>query len=328
MLFALYNTLCERIPETEGSQFGLPISGLDDLWLCVDFKAYPTLLLPAKETDLRPDIVLRSVDVGFSRQCEIQTADNQAQSGCYTIIRLKDDDPDIVRLFMRILEERFCGGDDAFNNAAIAESIQEIAALFSQVGGASRDLIGLWGELFAIAQSVDAEAAIRSWSARKNAKFDFITESFVLDVKTTLSNIPKHRFSMEQLRPAGDYDAFIFSLCVEEVPAGKSVGEMMDMVTDRITDTELRSAFLLQCLVKGGRDIYQSQLRLQAYPEENSYAVFDARDIPVPVVELGSPIDNIRFDVELTQIEPTQNRANALASVSYDASIDFDYFRR
>jgi len=304
MLFSLYSELCETIPEAEDAQFGLPFSIEENLWLAVDHNAYPTLLLPAKETDLRADIVLRSVDVEFSRHCEILTAGDKTQSGCYSIIRLKEDDPDIVRLFMTILEELFCQDAQAISNAEIAESIQEIAALFSQVDDSQRDLIGLWGEIFAIAQSPSSEAAVRSWSSRKHAKYDFVTEGFVLDVKTTLSNVPKHRFSLDQLRPAGDYDAFILSLCVEEIPSGKSVGDMVDTVAARIGDAELRSAFLQQCLLKGGKRLYQSTLRLQAYPESTHYQIYEAADVPVPAILPEDPIDNVRFDVELTNVDP------------------------
>lgn len=309
MLFALYNTLCQSRPQAENTQFGLPASNGSSLWLSIDHNSFPALLLPADEKDIRPDIVLRSVDVEFSRECEIQTVNGLANSGCYSIIRLKEADPDIVRLFLKILEERFCGDCAPATNAEIAENIQEIAAMFSQIGGSPRDLIGLWGELFAIRQSSGTEAAIQSWSSRKYAKFDFVTESFVLDVKTTLSTVPKHRFSTEQLRPVGSYDAYILSLCVVELQAGKTVGEMMDAIAKDITNSDLRSAFLRQCLTKGGRDIYQSTLRLQAYPEEGSFLVYSGQDIPVPSVDSNSPIDNIRFDVDLTHISPLASDA-------------------
>jgi hypothetical protein len=323
MLFSLYNLLCEKTPTTEGEQFGLPVSQNSPLWLAIDHRAYPALLVPAKEAALRPDIVLRAVDVEFSRQFEIQTTGDETQSGCYSVIRLKEDDRDIVRLFMKILEELFHHTDSAFTNAKIAEKIQEIAALFSKLSGGPRDLVGLWGEIFAISQSTKPDAAARSWSTRKKAKYDFVTEGYVLDVKTSLSNVPKHRFSMEQLRPSGDYAAYIFSLCVEEVPSGKSVGEMIDTVAAKLTDPELRTAFLRQCIAKGGKDVYQSTLQLQAYPDSTGYRIFDASNIPVPSVLQSDPIDNVKFDVDLSGVEPLPDKkAVDLMSFSSKGSAD------
>lgn len=323
MLFDLYNILCDRTPTIEGEQFGRPVSENSPLWLAVDQNAFPALLIPAKEADLRPDIVLRAVEVEFSRHCEIQTTGVEPQSGCYSVIRLKEDDRDIVRLFMKILEELFHQTDSSFTNAKIAEKIQEIAALFSQISGGPRDLIGLWGEIFAISQSSNPDAAARSWSARKKAKYDFVTEGYVLDVKTSLSNVPKHRFSMEQLRPSGDYAAYIFSLCVEEVPSGKSVGEMIDMVAAKLTDPELRTAFLRQCIAKGGKDVYQSALQLQAYPDSTAYRIFDASDLPVPSVLQTDPIYNVKFDVDLSDVEPLPGKkAIDLMRFSWKGEID------
>ncbi|MCF3972099.1 PD-(D/E)XK motif protein [Paracoccus salsus] len=269
-------------------------------------------MLPADANDIRTDIVLRSVDVEFSRLCTIETEDDQEHNGCYTIIRLKEADPDIVRLFVKILEERFLSSA-RMSNPRIAESIQEVASLFSQIDGSPRDQLGLWGELFAITQSNNVDDAVRSWSSQKTAKYDFVTETFVLDVKTTLSSTPKHRFALDQLRPAGSYEAYILSLCVVELPAGRTVGELMDAIGDQIADNELRSAFLRQCLVKGGKDIYQSNLKLQAYPEEDSFQIYSASDIPVPAIDAGSPIHNVRFDVDLTNLAAvTRGAANTV----------------
>lgn len=302
MLYDRYSRLCRNIPQDDVELFGLPLRQGSPIWMSIDFNAYPALLLPAQLGDRHPDIILRSIDVLFSRTCEIKTARDQHHSECYSIIRLKENDPDIVRLFTKIVEERFCRGEAPKNNAEIAENVQEVAALFSSVSDTPRDLIGLWGELYLITRADDLMSAIRSWSARKTAKYDFVTERFVLDVKTTLSSSPKHRFSLEQLRPHGTYDAYILSLCVVEVQAGQTVGALMDGISAQIGDAELRNAFLRQCLVKGGKDIYRSDLTLQAYPDGDALMLYNARDIPVPNVERDDPIENVRFDVDLTAI--------------------------
>ncbi|MCA8928918.1 MAG: hypothetical protein KDC18_12680 [Alphaproteobacteria bacterium] len=104
MLFDLYNQLCEHRPRGEGEIFGLPVCSKGTLWLCVDVENQPALLLPAKPDDTRPDIILRAIDVQFSRWCMIKRPTGVLHEACYTIIRLKEADPDIARLFLRILE--------------------------------------------------------------------------------------------------------------------------------------------------------------------------------------------------------------------------------
>ena len=304
MLTDLYPTLCQTIPQDDLTLFGLPVATDYPYWLTIDSQAHPALLLPARADDLRPDILLRAVDVLFSRTCVIDTEKHQSQRGCYSLIRLKENDPALVRLFLKILEERFCAPNPPATNSEVAASIQQVAALFSQVENNTRDLIGLWGELHVISNAVDIDAAVRCWSSRRTAKYDFVSEHFVLDVKTTTKSRPQHRFSFDQLRPSGPFEAFVASLCVTEVQSGQTVGALMDSVAARIEDQGLRSAFLTQCLAKGGRDLYDSNLRLQTYPDNAGPALFRASEIPVPQVRACDPIENVRFDVDLSTVSP------------------------
>lgn len=304
MLAELYLKLCKKIPADEAALFGLAVGGDAPFWLTIDANAFPAILLPASKDDLRPDIELRAVEALFSRACTISSDDPQTHVGCFSLIRLKDNDPDVVRLFLRIVEERFCIPNLQYDNAAIATNIQQIAALFSHMDDNTRDIIGLWGELFVISRATDTDEAVQCWSTRKTAKYDFVSDTFVLDVKTTLKTAPVHRFSLEQLRPKGEFEAYIASLCLVEVSNGQTVGEFVDSLSERIIDQELRSRFLIQCLAKGGRDLYRSRLALQTYPDANTATFFDARAIPAPQISKSDPIENVRFDIDLSGISP------------------------
>lgn len=310
MLFDAFRELIPSAPN-ESVILGIPVAQMGAIWLTIDSSEYPALMLPAEEDDFRPDIVLRAVDVEFSRTCTIEDFSEQQYTGCFTIIRLKSDDLDIVRLFLNILQARFVDVDPPGSNADIATSIQEIANLFSELVLSTRDTIGLWGELFVLSHSSALDLAVQSWTTRKRAKYDFVADSFVLDVKTTLSEIPKHRFSLEQLRPVGDFEAFIASVCVVEVPSGDTLADMMDRIVSCITAAELRNSFLQTCLVKGGRDIYRSDLRLQSYPEPKSLRVFEAGKIPVPSISQSDAISNVKFDVDLSPLEPLHSQTLA-----------------
>ena len=56
-------------------------------------------------------------------------------------------------------------------------------------------------------------------------------------------------------------------------------------------------------MLKGGEDIYKSALKLQLLSGEEGIGYFAARDIPVPFVEAGLPISNVRFDVCLDEAQ-------------------------
>ncbi len=302
MLYEKYIQLCERVPEEDREWFGRPISDRSPIWLSIDKDRCPALFLPAHAQDVRPEIALRAIAVSFSISCEIATKDGTFQTGCYTVIRLLDSDPDIVRLFTRICEDWFCSPSARMSNADIAHAIIEIAAIFMEISADQRNIIGLWGELFTILCASSIPGAVRCWTVGRTAKYDFVSADFVLDVKATLATVRKHRFSMEQLRPINSCQAYIASVSLAETQGGLTIGDLMEEIALQIADAGLRSVFTRQCLVKGGRDIYRSDLGLRPYPESNALAIYHAMDIPVPDIAAGAPIENVRFDVDLTTL--------------------------
>lgn len=302
MLFEAYARLVKAFPDTCEHLFGVSICSSTGLWLSIDERCHPGLLFPADPSDERSDIALRFIDVEFSRVCEIATEGAGVVSGTYTIVRLNEDDPEVARVFLRLLEESFCQADGPLRNREIGDRMLEIADLFSKIENAPRDVVGLWGELYIISKATSVLAAARSWCLHKSARHDFVAGSFVLEAKTTLSGNRRHRFSLEQLRPERGLQAYVASLQLVETHAGRTVTELLDEIYEEIKDSDLRRAFFNQCLLKGGRDIYRSDLRLQPLPGHNALALFDARDIPVPCIEPSDPISSIRFDVDVSRV--------------------------
>ena len=283
--------------------YGQKLDGAPAWWLAIDAQAFPSILLQSQSSDARSDIELRFVGVRFSLECEIATADGNSIHGNYTVVRLEENDPELVRLFLRLMEEAFCGDHPPRTNRAIGERILELANLFRQAENSSKDVVGLWGELQVISGASTRESAVRCWCEHKNSKYDFICDGFALEVKATLKSRRQHRFSLEQLRPtSGDMEVFIVSIQLVQAQGGKAVFELIEEILAEIEDKELRIAFLGLCLMKGGEDIYRSNLRFQLLARNSGVAYFSAADIPVPLVDPNQPISNVKFDVRLDLI--------------------------
>lgn len=299
MLFEAYSRLVNGFPDACEHLFGVEV-GASGLWLSIDGRCYPSLMFPADASDERSDIALRFIDVEFSRACEVAREGADSFSGTYTIVRLNDDDPEVARVFLRLLEESFCRGDRPMRNREIGDRMLEIADLFSKIEDAHHDIVGLWGELYVISVATSMLAAARSWSLHKSARYDFVTANFVLEVKTTLAGNRRHRFSLEQLRPVSEIEVYIASLQLVETHSGKTVSQLLEALYQEIECPDLRRAFFNQCLVKGGPDIYRSDLRLQPLAGDKALAFLEARAIPVPLIEPCDPISKVRFDVDLS----------------------------
>lgn len=315
MLFETYAKLLGDFPEGCDQLFGEPLGSNGSLWLSVDGDAYPSLLFRSRRDDLRSDIELRSISAWFSRDCVIKASDGQSTSGVYTVVRLNDNDPDIVRVLLRLLEETFPETSAPYANKDIAAHISELANLFKRVASSDTDIVGLWGELYILSQAPNTAHAVRCWCAHKMAKYDFVTRDFVVEAKTTLRSRRKHSFSLDQLRPNSEFAVYVASLAVVELNSGRTAAEFMDHLYASIDNDELRVSFLKQCVMKGGQDIYRSTLKLGVFPDGTSLATFDASVLPVPQVGQGDPIENVRFELDLSDLDrlPSGDAASVLS---------------
>jgi hypothetical protein len=310
MLFEAYQELARRFPDACQHLFGSKIDSAQGLWLSLDAQGQPYLLFEMAEDDAQPDLKLKAVEVRFACPCDIQLQDGSALSGTYTLVSLANDDPDIIRVFLRLLEEAFLAPGADHSAAAVRDQILSIADLFTRLSDDLKDVVGLWGELHIIRTAQDVNAAARAWSSSARARYDFMTERFALEVKTTLKSARQHRFSLEQLRPNSDIPVYVASILLTELPGGDSVSELIDEIYAALDDPESRARFFRQCLRKGGADIYGSEWRLTTLPGHASIALYDAKALPVPSHEAAGPISNVRFDLDLGAVEALSYSVN------------------
>jgi hypothetical protein len=300
MLLKTYWALSNRFPDACPHLFGGRIEGTEALWLSLDSQGHPHLLFEASVDEGQPDLKLKSVEVRFACPCDIQLQDGSVLSGTFTLVSLRDDDPDIVRVFLRLLEETLLAPGARHTSADIREQMLAIADLFAPLEDDVHDVLGLWGELHIIRSASDVAAAVRAWSSSSRARYDFIAERYAIEVKTTLKPRREHRFSLEQLRPETDIEVYVVSVLLIELLGGEYVHELVDQISRNLSDANVRASFFRQCLRKGGIDLYGSELRLAELPGGLSTAVFEARVLPVPSVAGDRPISRVRFDLDLS----------------------------
>jgi len=299
MLFEAYQELARRFPGACQHLFGSKIDVAHGLWLSLDAQGQPYLLFEMAEDDGQPDLKLKAVEVRFACPCDIQLQDGSALSGTYTLVSLANDDPDIIRVFLRLLEEAFLAPGADHSAAAVRAQILSIADLFTRLSDDLKDVVGLWGELHIIRTAQDVKAAAGAWSSSASARYDFMTERFALEVKTTLKPARQHRFSLEQLRPNADIQVYVASILLAELPAGETVSDLIEEIYAELDNSRCRARFFRQCLRKGGADVYRSELLLSTLPEGASIKLFDAFTLPVPSIEGRDAISSVRFDLDL-----------------------------
>ncbi len=306
MLFSAYNKLVQGYPNevTSNKLYGMSMgSTVPKLWLSVDSDLQPSLLFETQEAQAKSNIELRSISVYFSRYCSFETINADVKSGLYTIVKINECEIETLQVVFKLLEEVFIRDGISYSNREIASIITEIADLFAHVTNSKGDIIGLWGELYILSCAPNLERVVKYWCTSKTAKYDLILPDFALEVKSTTNAKRKHRFSLEQVRPLGDFKVYIASLLLIETYSGQTAMEFMELLSSKIQDSELRVSFLKLCMLKGGIDLGRSSLKLGTLPEGGTLVVFESRDMAAPEIKHGTGIENVRFDIDLSNLE-------------------------
>ena len=303
MLFEKYTHLCDsRLPDGE-QLLATPLDAWTGVWLAVDRKSQPALLFANDDQTELNDLKLQLVDVVFSKHSQITESSGKTTDGVFTVVRLNDNDPDLAHVFLRLLEVAFLELRSDFSNRSIRQEIVRLADLFQRAESDLNDIVGLWGELYVIKTSSHTESAVRSWCSHPKAKFDFVSSGHSVEVKSTLKARRVHRFSLDQVRPTSSHPHFVASLLLLEKPDGQTVGSLVDALNDQILGKELKSVFLKQCLMKAGLNLYNSETKIGVLPGGESLAMYSSPEIPAPLLSDCDSISNVRFDVDLTDIE-------------------------
>jgi hypothetical protein len=155
--------------------------------------------------------------------------------------------------------------------------------------------LGLWGELWVIAQSNDPDTLIAAWRGPENSATDFFVGGVALEVKTSRGS-HTHFVSQKQLdSPAGAATAYVLSLWVDIDPAeGRSLADLVDGLLSRVSEP---AAFLKQVAQLGYVPAdcaqYMSRLALLDVP---LWFPLDA----VPRVRAADPgVSQLRYKITL-----------------------------
>ncbi|MGH8992270.1 MAG: PD-(D/E)XK motif protein [Acidimicrobiia bacterium] len=117
--------------------------------------------------------------------------------------------------------------------ADLGDAVNSLRGLFESGlrAGASRESeLGVAGELFVIAQSVDVPAMAARWHSRTYETFDFSFEGERLEVKTTASAERRHEFSSGQLDPVPGVCTTYVSVQLRPVSVGSTAKSLFEEV--------------------------------------------------------------------------------------------------
>jgi hypothetical protein len=155
--------------------------------------------------------------------------------------------------------------------------------------------LGLWGELWVIANAVDADSIVAAWRGPEREAVDFFFNRVGLEVKAS-RRAHVHHVSQHQIDlPLGIHDVYLLSIWIGLEPVrGVSLAELVDTVLARVSDSP---ALLKQVALVGYSPLDRDQYATRFIPLEPP-RWFRAEDVP-RVRNIDPGVSQVRYLVNL-----------------------------
>lgn len=285
-------------------------------------EGFPMLFIECKDRQHVSDIKLSLFRVLFNRKCSLVDIDNKNMTEKdFTIIQMTSDSQDLIKYFFQVVYIVMQRIPTLPTVDLLKEEISKIIEIFTAIPKFSKETVrGLWAELLVIEQSKNAEYLIKSWHEEPEDRYDFNDSNDRIEVKSTTGDIRSHVFSLEQLSPTDGSNLIIASIFVNSTGIGKSVFDLMDIISLKIhsTDCQLKlSEMVLKTLgphIEECRNIhFDYKFAVETIKYYNSKVIPAIRREDVPI-----EVSSVHFRSNLTNIPSIEETGFDEQSVLYN----------
>ncbi|MBS1159674.1 MAG: motif protein [Proteobacteria bacterium] len=215
----------------EASFTAIPLSTKRRDFLSKRADGAPVFLLhDASETQYSPGVHFRHLTALFHATCRVYTDDTDFQEQ-FALVACDGTVPDLHEIFIRCfgaaIEELPANSGTRELNACI----QKLLDLFRALSLPSvKDVSGLWGELYVIANSGDIAGALAAWHEDPFDRFDFSWEQGCLEVKASTQAVRLHHFALEQLMSPMNGVGYVASLLLQPLSGGLGLIDLANSI--------------------------------------------------------------------------------------------------
>lgn len=260
------------------------------------------LLHDASEAQYSPGMQFRYLSAQFHATCRIHTDDKVLQDQ-FALVSCDGAVSDLHEIFVRCFSAAI---EELPINSGTRElnfCIQQLVDLFRTLSQPSRkDVLGLWGELYVIANSGNIAGAMASWHEDPFDRFDFSWGHGCLEVKASMQSARLHTFSLEQLMNPKQGIGYVTSLLLQPLTAGLGVMDLANLIEIEVKHSSALKLKLWKNLAKalGGDFSEKLDKRFDISYADRNVIVYAMDDIPRPEKPNDPRVMAIRFTADLT----------------------------
>lgn len=260
------------------------------------------LLHDASKAQYCPSVQFRYLTAQFHATCRVHTDDKDLQDQ-FALVSCDSTVTDLHEIFVRcfsaaIEELPTNSGTRELNNC-----IQKLVDLFRALSHPSgKDVLGLWGELYVIANSGNIVSAVASWHEDPFDRFDFSWEQGCLEVKASMRAARLHTFALEQLMNPTKGIGYVTSLLLQPLSGGLGLIDLANLIEKEVSHSPMLKLKLWNNLAKalGGDFSEKLDKRFDISYAERNFIVYAMDDVPRPEKPSDPRVVAIRFTADLT----------------------------
>ncbi len=302
-IFASFQALPSATTAIDFSALSLPGTRGDFLAKAKD--GGPVFLLQdSSPASYSPAIELEHISVQFHSTCRVTTGSGTVADQ-FAVISCDASVPELHEVFIRCLAAAVEQLPVVAITSDLQRCIQSLLDLFRALGRPnSREVTGLWAELFVIAKSRNVAQALRTWRANQLERFDFSWPSGCLEVKATVNELRQHEFALEQLQSPLDGKGYVASVLLQAQSGGVGVIDLANEIEVSVAiEPSLRQKLWENIASALGNDFSDRLDRtFDASYAARSLAVYAVNDIPTLHLPKDPRITAVRFRVDLSGV--------------------------
>lgn len=285
----------------------------------------PVFLLHDSSTaKYNPGINFRYLSAQFHATCRVQTNTVDLQDQ-FCLVWCDATAPELHELFVRCVGAAIEELPENCGTRELESCISQLRDLFRTFAlPSSREVSGLWAELFVISRCGNPIHALSLWHEDQFDRFDFSSSSMRLEVKSSVRGLRVHEFALEQLQTPSEGAGFVTSVLLQPLTGGIGVLELAKSIEISVGRVPRLKKKLWENVAKTLGADFSDQLdkRFDMTFAGKNLAVFAMNDIPKPPTPSDPRITAIRFVSDLSSVSSSLSDSpfTALSRIFSDAT--------
>lgn len=309
-LFSSFLNLPSAVSSTEFD--AIPLSTKRKDFLAKTDDAAPVFLLhDSSAAKYNPGINFRHLSAQFHVTCRVST-DSINLEDQFCLVWCDGATPELHELFVRCVGAAIEELPENCGTRELESCISQLRDLFRALAlPNTREISGLWAELFVISKCGNPMRAMSLWHEDPFDRFDFSSNDMHLEVKSSVRALRTHEFALEQLQSPAVGAGFVASVMLQPLTGGLGVLDLARDIEAAMVGIPHLKQKLWENVAKALGADFSDKLdkRFDLSYSERGLALYSMSDIPKPEAPSDPRITALRFVSDLTTVSSSMRDA-------------------